>query len=106
MSNANRVVITGLGIWSCLGKDLKEVEASLRAGKSGIGFDQPRKDMGYRSALTGVVPMPDLKEKLTRRQRVMMAEECFYAYAAAEQAFAQAGIDMDFLERNEVASFT
>jgi 3-oxoacyl-[acyl-carrier-protein] synthase I len=102
MSNANRVVITGLGIWSCLGKDLKEVEASLRAGKSGIGFDQPRKDMGYRSALTGVVPMPDLKEKLTRRQRVMMAEECFYAYAAAEQAFAQAGIDMDFLEKNEV----
>jgi 3-oxoacyl-[acyl-carrier-protein] synthase I len=100
--NGKRVVITGLGIWSCLGKDLKEVEASLRAGKSGIGFDPARKEMGYRSALTGVVSMPELKEKLTRRQRVMMAEECYYAYAAAEQAFAQAGVDAAFLEQNEV----
>lgn len=100
--NSGRVVITGMGIWSCLGKDLAEVETSLREGKSGIVFDQKRKDMGYRSALTGAVDMPDLKEKLNRRQRVMMAEECFYAYAAAEQAFAQAGIDMAFLEKNEV----
>ncbi|MFZ1688319.1 MAG: beta-ketoacyl-[acyl-carrier-protein] synthase family protein [Flavobacteriales bacterium] len=102
MSDANRVVITGLGIWSCLGKDLKEVEASLRAGKSGIGFDQERKDVGYRSALTGVVPMPDLKEKLSRRQRVMMAEECYYAYAATEQALAQAGVEPAFMDECEV----
>lgn len=100
--SSGRVVITGMGIWSCLGKDLAEVETSLRQGKSGIVFDQKRKDMGYRSALTGAVEMPDLKEKLNRRQRVMMAEECFYAYAAAEQAFAQAGIDMAYLEKNEV----
>lgn len=100
--SSGRVVITGMGIWSCLGKDLAEVETSLREGKSGIVFDQKRKDMGYRSALTGAVEMPDLKEKLNRRQRVMMAEECFYAYAAAEQAFAQAGIDMAYLEKNEV----
>lgn len=100
--SSGRVVITGMGIWSCLGKDLAEVEASLRQGKSGIVFDQKRKDMGYRSALTGAVDMPELKEKLSRRQRVMMAEECFYAYAAAEQAFAQAGIDMAYLEKNEV----
>lgn len=100
--SSGRVVITGMGIWSCLGKDLAEVETSLREGKSGIVFDQKRKDMGYRSALTGAVDMPDLKEKLNRRQRVMMAEECFYAYAAAEQAFAQAGIDMAYLEKNEV----
>lgn len=100
--SSGRVVITGMGIWSCLGKDLAEVETSLRDGKSGIVFDQKRKDMGYRSALTGAVAMPDLKEKLNRRQRVMMAEECFYAYAAAEQAFAQAGIDMAYLEKNEV----
>lgn len=100
--SSGRVVITGMGIWSCLGKDLAEVETSLREGKSGIVFDEARKKMGYRSALTGAVDMPDLKEKLNRRQRVMMAEECFYAYAAAEQAFAQAGIDMAFLEKNEV----
>ncbi|QQR87227.1 MAG: beta-ketoacyl-[acyl-carrier-protein] synthase family protein [Flavobacteriales bacterium] len=100
--SSGRVVITGMGIWSCLGKDLAEVETSLREGKSGIVFDEARKKMGYRSALTGAVDMPELKEKLSRRQRVMMAEECFYAYAAAEQAFAQAGIDMAFLEKNEV----
>lgn len=96
-----RVVITGMGLWSCLGTSLQEVEASLRAGRSGIGFSQARKDMGYRSALTGVVPMPDLKSRLTRRERIGMAEQAFYAFAATEQAMAQAGIDRAWLEANE-----
>ncbi|MFZ1333499.1 MAG: beta-ketoacyl synthase N-terminal-like domain-containing protein, partial [Flavobacteriales bacterium] len=47
-----RVVITGMGLWSCLGTSLAEVEASLRAGKSGIVFSEERKELGYRSALT------------------------------------------------------
>ncbi len=96
-----RVVITGMGLWSCLGTSLQEVEASLRAGRSGVGFSQERKDMGYRSALTGMVPMPDLKSRLTRRERIGMAEQAYYAFAATEQAMAQAGIDRAWLEANE-----
>lgn len=97
----HRVVITGMGLWSCLGTSLQEVEASLRAGRSGIGFAQGRKDMGYRSALTGIVPTPDLKSRLTRRERIGMAEQANYAFAATEQAMAQAGIDRAWLEANE-----
>ncbi|MBK6342966.1 MAG: beta-ketoacyl-[acyl-carrier-protein] synthase family protein [Flavobacteriales bacterium] len=97
----HRVVITGMGLWSCLGQSLQEVEASLRAGRSGIGFAQGRKDMGYRSALTGIVPTPDLKSRLTRRERIGMAEQANYAFAATEQALAQAGIDRAWLEANE-----
>ena len=88
-----------MGIWSCLGKDLAEVSESLRIGRSGIVFDPVRKEMGFRSALTGKVDMPDLKAELGRRQRVGMAEECFYAYAATAQAFRQAGIvEQTFLD--------
>jgi 3-oxoacyl-[acyl-carrier-protein] synthase-1 len=52
---SHRVVITGIGIYSCLGANLDEVRDSLYAGKSGIVFDQVRKDFGFRSALTGMV---------------------------------------------------
>mgnify|MGYP003393875209 CR=1 FL=1 len=96
-----RVVITGMGIWSCLGKDLDEVRASLEAGRSGIVFDPVRKEMGFRSALIGMVPMPDLKQALTRRQRVGMAEQCYYAYAATDQALKQAGVDADVIRSHE-----
>ncbi len=102
MSRDRRVVITGLGIWSCLGKDLAEVERSLREGRSGIGIDPERKAMGFRSALTGIVPMPDLKEHLNRRQRIGMAEQGFYAYEATRQAMLQAGIDVGYCEKNIV----
>ena len=52
---ARRVVITGMGIWSCLGKNKEEVTAALREGRSGIGIDPARADYGYRSTLTGIV---------------------------------------------------
>ncbi len=55
----NRVVITGMGIWSCLGTDLESVNRSLYEGVSGVVYDPVRKEMGFRSALTGMVPMPD-----------------------------------------------
>ncbi|MCB0793363.1 MAG: beta-ketoacyl-[acyl-carrier-protein] synthase family protein [Flavobacteriales bacterium] len=97
-----RVVITGMGIWSCLGKGKTEVEASLREGRSGIVMDPVRKEMGFRSGLTGHVEMPDLKNVLGRRQRVGMAEEAFYAYVATAEAFEQAGITDELLQREEV----
>ena len=56
----NRVVITGMGIYSCLGKTLDEVRDSLSNGKSGIVFAPERKEMGFRSALTAKLEEPDL----------------------------------------------
>ena len=97
-----RVVITGIGIWSCLGKNKEEVEASLREGRSGIGIDPDRIDYGYRSPLTGIVEHPQLKGKLDRKLRQYLAEEGEYAYMATLEAFQQAGIDDAYLLENEV----
>ncbi|MEC5173125.1 beta-ketoacyl-[acyl-carrier-protein] synthase family protein [Chryseobacterium nepalense] len=98
----NRVVITGMGIYSCIGTSLEEVKESLFQGKSGIFLVDERKEFGFRSGLTGVVPKPDLKNLLSRRQRVSMGEESEYAYAATLDALKQAGVDQDFLDSNEV----
>jgi 3-oxoacyl-[acyl-carrier-protein] synthase-1 len=98
----NRVVITGLGIYSCIGKNLAEVTDSLYAGKSGIVLDQARKEMGYRSGLTGFVEKPQLKGLLDRRARVMLPEQGEYAYMATVEALANARLDQDYIDRNEV----
>lgn len=97
-----RVVITGMGIHSCIGTSLDEVKDSLYNGKSGIVIDEDRRDFGFRSCLTGMVPKPELKEMLNRRQRVSIGEESEYAYIATVQALKAAGIDEAFLENNEV----
>ncbi|HOI26530.1 MAG TPA: beta-ketoacyl-[acyl-carrier-protein] synthase family protein [Paludibacteraceae bacterium] len=97
-----RVVITGMGIYSCLGKTLEEVRDSLYNGKSGIIFDPARKEMGFRSALTGNLQVPELKGVLPRNQRVFLAEEAKYAYMATADALKSAGIDPDFIEKQEI----
>jgi 3-oxoacyl-[acyl-carrier-protein] synthase-1 len=96
-----RVVITGLGIYSCLGQDLEKVKKSLYEGRSGIVLDQTRKEFGFRSGLTGFVPEPDLKAKLSRRQRIGMHQPALYAFVSTAEALEQAGLDADFLEKNE-----
>lgn len=97
-----RVAITGIGIYSCIGKNIQEVTESLRAGRSGIVFDPERKAMGFRSALTGYVEPPVLKGLLDRRSRVGMAQEGEYAYMSTIEALRMAGIDQDFIETHEV----
>jgi len=97
-----KVVITGMGIWSCLGKNLDEVAESLYKGKSGIGIEEKRIEYGYRSPLTGIVARPELKPLLDRRSRVCLPEQGEYAFMATREALANAGIDMDYLEKNEV----
>lgn len=97
-----RVVITSMGIWSCLGKNKEEVTQSLREGKSGIGIEEERLVYGYQSALTGLVERPVLKGLLHRRLRAGLPEEGEYAFMAAREAFEQAGIDEAFLEQHEV----
>ena len=97
-----RVVITGMGIWSCLGTNQETVAQSLREGKCGIGIEEKRIEYGYQSALTGLVEQPVLKGLLPRRERIGLPEEGEYAFMAAREAFGQAGIDEDFLAKNEV----
>lgn len=98
----NRVVITGMGIYSCIGKNLDEVRDALYQGRSGIILDPVRKDFGYRSGLTGFVERPNLKELLDRRSRIMLPEQGEYAYVATLEALKNAGIDPDYLEQKEV----
>ena len=97
-----RVVITGIGIYSCIGHNIEEVRNSLYTGKSGIVLDLERKDFGYRSGLTGSVPRPYLKELLDRRARIMLPEQGEFAYMATLEALKMAGLDLDFLDNNEV----
>ena len=98
-----RVVITGMGIWSCLGTDLESVKQSLYEGKSGIGMQPERLEYGYRSALTGIVEEPVITKKmLDRHTRAGMPEEARYAYMSSLQAFEQANISDEYLRENEI----
>ena len=81
-----RVVVTGIGIWSCIGKNVSDVEQSLRLGRSGIGLSGERTAYGYHSALVGKVERPVLKGLLDRRARVAMPEQAEYAYMASLEA--------------------
>ncbi len=95
-----RVVITGMGIYSCLGNKLEEVKKSLFEGKSGIVVDQKRIDIGYKSALTGFVEEPNLKPFLTRRQRISMGQPAKFAYMATREAVENAGLDIEYFDKN------
>ena len=97
-----RVVITGMGIWSCLGKNTEDVAVALREGRSGIGIDPLRVEFGYRSPLTGIVERPQLKGVLDRKLRMYLAEQGEFAYMATLEAFKQAGVDDAYLLNNEV----
>ncbi|MEI6456564.1 MAG: beta-ketoacyl-[acyl-carrier-protein] synthase family protein [bacterium] len=98
----HRVVITGMGIYSVIGKNLGEVKDSLFHGRSGIIFDPKRKAMGFRSALTGMVERPVLKGVLDRRLRIGLPEQGEYAYIATLEALKTAGIAQQFLDQHEV----
>lgn len=91
-----------MGIYSCIGKNKEEVARSLFDGRSGIGLAPERKELGYRSALCGILETPNLKGKIDRRQRLCLSEHGQYAYLATAEALEQAGIDESFLTQNEV----
>ncbi|MDR1763039.1 MAG: beta-ketoacyl-[acyl-carrier-protein] synthase family protein [Dysgonamonadaceae bacterium] len=97
-----RVVITGIGVYSCIGKNRHEALDSLYKGKSGVGIDPVRKEMGFRSPLTGLLTPPDLRSSLDRKHRNTLPEEGAYAFAATSEALEMAKIDLDFLEKNSV----
>ncbi len=99
---SRRVVVTGMGIWSCIGKNKEEVKESLYHGKSGVGLEKERLEYGYRSGLTGIVERPKLKGVIDRRLRVGLSEEAEYAYMAAKEAFEEANVSDEYLKENEV----
>jgi len=98
----NRVVITGIGIYSSIGKNLEEVKKALYQGRSGIVLDPERKTFGYQSGLTGKLDRPQLKGILDRRARVCMPQHAEYAYMATVEALKTAGISQEYLDRNDI----
>jgi 3-oxoacyl-[acyl-carrier-protein] synthase-1 len=101
----NRVVITGAGIYSSIGRNLEEVKESLFKGTSGVILDPERKAFGYQSGLTGKVERPQLKGMLDRRSRVCMPDHAEYAYISTLEAIKTAGLNPEYFDHNEVGSF-
>ena len=85
------VVITGVGIKSCIGNTYDEVVNSLKNGKSGITSDETYKEMGFRSQVSGSVDL-NFSELIDRKLYRFMGESAAYAYLAAQDAIEMAGI--------------
>ena len=93
-----RVVVTGIGIVSCIGNDASEVTQSLREAKSGITAAPEYAELGFRSQVHGK-PTLNLEEAVDRRVRRFMGDGAAWNYVAMQQAIADAG-----LEENEVSN--
>lgn len=89
-----RVVVTGMGIVSCLGNDKDTVLDALREGRSGIKFQEEYKEMGFRSHVAGSVDI-DLKEHIDRKTLRFMGDSAGYAYVAMKQAVEDSGLAED-----------
>ncbi|MEO7251085.1 MAG: beta-ketoacyl-ACP synthase I [Arenimonas sp.] len=87
-----RVVITGLGIVSCLGNDRASVTDSLRAMRPGIRFVPEYKELGFRSQVAGVADI-DLDARIDRKQRRFQGDAAAFAHIAMADAIADAGLD-------------
>lgn len=87
-----RVVVTGMGIISCIGNSVQEVLESLKAGKSGLTFSEEYADLGFRSQVCGK-PDIDLKASIEKRMYRFMGDTAAYAHLSMEQAIADAGLE-------------
>ena len=95
------VVITGVGIKSCIGNDYAEVLANLQNAKSGIVFNEKYSEMGFRSCVSGSVNI-DLSEHIDRKLLRFMGESAGYAYLATKDALRMAGIDESHLDSPKI----
>ncbi len=86
-----RVVVTGMGVVSCLGNDKQTVLESLRNGKSGIQFKEEYREIGMRSHVAGSVHI-DQDEFIDRKVKRFMGDAAAFAYIAMQQAIADAGL--------------
>ena len=92
MDSKERVVVTGIGITSCLGNDIDSVSHSLQNGIPGYDIDPERKDLGFRGPITGIIKNFDPKNYLDRKRRKTMSLSTVWAYASAEQAIKDSGL--------------
>jgi len=91
-----RVVITGLGIVSCIGNDKQAVANSLREGRSGIKFQEAYKEAGMRSHVAGSIDI-DLDEHIDRKVKRFMGDAAAYAYISMQQAIDDSGLTEDMV---------
>ena len=89
-----RVVVTGMGIVSCLGNKLDDVSRALREGRSGIGAAPRYAELGLRSQVAGV-PAIDLDAEIDRKKKRFMGDAAAYAWVAMRDAITHAGLSME-----------
>ena len=88
----DNIVITGLGIKSCIGNDYETVKKSLQEGKSGISFNEIYSEMGFRSCVSGSINI-NLSDHIDRKLLRFMGESSGYSYLAAKDALQMSGLD-------------
>ena len=95
------VVITGMGIVSCIGKDLQEVLKSLKVGKSGITKNTKYEEMGFRSHISGSINI-NLAELIDRKTLRFMSEASGFGYIAAKEAISNASINLSEIDSSRI----
>jgi 3-oxoacyl-[acyl-carrier-protein] synthase-1 len=95
------VVITGVGIKSCIGNTYNEVLHSLQNGKSGISANQSYADMGFRSQISGSINL-DYSDLIDRKLLRFMGEASAYSYLAAKDAIKMSGLEEEYLNSPRV----
>jgi 3-oxoacyl-[acyl-carrier-protein] synthase-1 len=95
------VVVTGMGIISCIGSGLNEVLSSLKNGKSGIKLNPTYKEMGFRSHVSGSIDI-NLSELIDRKVLRFMSEASGFAYLAAQEALINAGLDLSSIDTSRI----
>jgi 3-oxoacyl-[acyl-carrier-protein] synthase-1 len=96
VAQMKRVVVTGMGITSCIGNSLAEVIESLLQGQSGIKFNESYKEMGFRSQISGSVDLC-VDDFIDRKYRRFMGSASCYAYISMLQAIEDAGLTHDLV---------
>ena len=95
------VVVTGMGVISCIGSGLNEVVSSLKNGKSGIKSNPTYKEMGFRSHVSGSVDI-NLSELIDRKVLRFMSEASGFAYLATQEALINAGLDLSSIDTSRI----
>ena len=95
------VVVTGMGVISCIGSGLNEVVSSLKNGKSGIKPNPTYKEMGFRSHVSGSIDI-NLSELIDRKVLRFMSEASGFAYLAAQEALINAGLDLSSIDTSRI----
>ena len=95
------VVVTGMGVISCIGSGLDEVVSSLKNGISGIKSNPTYKEMGFRSHVSGSIDI-NLSELIDRKVLRFMSEASGFAYLAAQEALINAGLDLSSMNTSRI----